>query len=150
LFDLEIFCRSQIDRRGRYRGRVVKENNYCNGSCILVLAAGKSRFAGRADEVRVQKLYAEEMPAIPNALKVSTAASAEITFKRDLGAYLDEMGINPNLMKYIYRGVNTPSYPMRADELFDLNVVTGRLHGSDLIENRACWVLPPASYCIRQ
>ena len=144
------FCRSQVDRQGRYHGRVVEENNYCNGSCILVLAAGKNRFAGRADEVRVQKLYAEEMPSIPNALKVSTAVSAEITFEHELGAYLDEMGISRNLMKYIYRKENSPPYPMRTDELFDLNVVTGRLHGSNLTQNTACWVLPPASYCIRR
>ena len=74
----KFFCRSQIDRQGRYRGRVVEENNYCNGSCILVLAAGKSRFAGRAKEVRVQKLHSEETPTIRNALKASTAASAGI------------------------------------------------------------------------
>lgn len=146
----KFFCRSQIDRQGRYHGRVVEENNYCNGSCILVLAAGKSRFAGRANEVRVQKLYAEEMPAIPNALKVSTAVSAEIAFEDDLGAYLVEMGISRNLMKYIYRGENAPSYPMKIEELFDLNLVTGRLHASNLIQNRACWILPPAAYCIRR
>ncbi len=143
-------CRSPIDRQGRYRGVVVKENNYCNASCVLMLAGGKRRSVGSNNGIMVQKLLAEEMPAIPNALKISTASSQEADFQRDLGNYLDEMGISRKLMKYTSGAEPAAPHRMIIYELAELRVVTNRVHATSIVNNLVCKASPPADNCIKR
>ena len=143
------FCRSPVDQFGRHHGTITETYNYCNSSCILVLAAGQRRFVGSTNEIQVRKLAAEEMPAIPNALKISTKADQEKAFQSDLGKYLNEMGIDRKLMKYI-GDKSTGIHAMEIKELVAVKLATNHSHGSSFMNNMACKSSPPTDNCIKR
>ena len=143
------FCRSPVDQLGRYHGTIVETYNYCNSSCILVLAAGQRRFVGSAIEIEAQKLVAEEMPAIPNALKISTKADQEKAFQNDLGKYLNEMGVDRKLMKYI-GDKGEGIHAMEINELVAVKLATNHSHGASFMNNTVCRTSPPADNCIKR
>ncbi len=143
------FCRSPVDQMGRYHGTITESYNYCNSSCILVLAAGQRRFVGSANEIEAQKLAAEEMPAIPNALIISTKADQEKAFQSDLGKYLDDMGIDRKLMKYI-GGKSAGIHAMAINELVAIKLATNHSHGASFMNNAVCKSSPPADNCIQR
>ena len=143
------YCRSPVDQLGRYRGTIVETYNYCNSSCILVLAAGQRRFVGSANEIGAQKLLAEEMPAIPNALKISTKADQERAFQNDLRKYLNEMGIDPKLLKYI-GDKSLDIHAMEINELVAFKLATNHTHGASFMNQSVCKSSPPADNCIKR
>jgi hypothetical protein len=143
------YCRSPVDPLGRYHGTIVETYNYCNSSCILVLAAGQRRFVGSANEIEAQKLAAEEMPAIPNALKISTKADQEKAFQSDLDKYLNEMGIDRKLIKYI-GDKSTDIHAMEINELVAVKLATNHSHGASFMNNTVCKSSPPADNCIKR
>jgi len=90
------------------------------------------------------------MPAIPNVLKISSKSNQEKTFQRELGKYLDEMGIDRKLINYMDGSQNTDLYTVTIGELMAVKLVTNHLHGSILMYDSVCKSLSPADYCIRR
>ena len=91
-------CSSEQDKRGRYRGALASNKDYCNSACTLILAAGQKRQLEMSSTVGVQRLAPEKPPADDKILKASTAKKPGDDLHSDLGAYLDEMGISRELL----------------------------------------------------
>ena len=96
---------------------------------------GEKRYAGRAKESGC-KSSMPKSPTIRKHFESVHGSKRGNIFEHDLGAYLDEMGISRNLHEVYGQGASRRPYPMNIDELFDLNLVTGRLHASNLTEIR--------------
>ena len=93
-----IECRSEQDKRGRYRGALASNKDYCNSACTLILAAGQKRQVELWSTIGVQKLALEKPSAGDKILKASTAKKPGDDLHSELGAYLDEMGISRELL----------------------------------------------------
>ena len=66
-------CGPEQDKRGRYRGALAGNKDYCNSACTLILAAGQKRQVELWSTVGVQKLAPEKPSADDKILKASTA-----------------------------------------------------------------------------
>jgi hypothetical protein len=143
-------CRSAQDKRGRYRGVLVSVKDTCNSACILVLAAGQNRLVGLKSAIGIQKLSLETKATGDVVLKASTAEKPQDEFRRDLGKYLDEMGVSRDLLAAMEKVPAGLLQHLESSEIATLKLKSE--HGSvvDLGTNAMCQASPPADNCIKR
>jgi hypothetical protein len=143
-------CRSEQDKRGRYRGALTSNKDYCNSACTLILAAGRKRQVELWATVGVQKLASEKPSADDKILEASTAKKPGDDLHGDLSAYLDEMGISRELLvtmdKVPAGGLKNLSHA----EQRALKLVTGPIFAARDVTNAMCQAAAPADNCIRR
>jgi hypothetical protein len=143
-------CRSDLDKWGRYRGVLVSIKDTCNSACILVLAAGQNRLVGLWSAIGVQKLSPEKKAASDTVLKASTAEKPEDEFQRDLGKYLDEMGVSRELLATMEKVPVGLLQNLRFSEIAALKLMTEHGFVASLATNAMCQSSPPADNCIKR
>ncbi len=143
-------CGPEPDRFGRYRGALVGSKNNCNSACTLVLAAGQNRLVSLWSTIKVQKLGPGQAPASGTVQKTAAAKTPDGDFQRDLGKYLDEMGVGSELfatMEKVSAGLlRTLSYA----ELEAFKLMTERTFVASDAARAMCRTSPPADNCIKR
>jgi hypothetical protein len=143
-------CRSEPDKHGRHRGALVSNKDNCNSACTLVLAAGQNRLVGLWSTIGVQKLGPEMMHAGGKILKASNAKKPEDDFQRDLGKYLDEMGVSRELLATMEKVPAGSLQNLRFSEIAALRLMTEHGFVASLATNAMCLSSPPADNCIKR
>jgi len=143
-------CRSEQDKRGRYRGALASNKDYCNSACALILAAGQKRQVELWSTIGVQKLAPEMPPAGDKIAKVSTAKKPGDDLYSDLGAYLDEMGISRDLLATMDKVPAGGLKNLSHTEQKALKLVTEPPFVARDVTNAMCQAAAPADNCIKR
>jgi hypothetical protein len=143
-------CRSEQDKRGRYRGALASNKDYCNSACTLILAAGQKRQVELWATIGVQKLAPEKPSADGKVLKASTARKPGDDIYSDLGTYLDEMGISRDLLATMDKVPAGGLKNLSHTEQRALKLVTEPIFAARDASGTVCKSAPPAENCIKR
>jgi hypothetical protein len=143
-------CGSEPDRFGRYRGALVGNKNTCNSACILVLAAGQNRLVSLWSTIKVQKLDSGQTLANGTILKTAVTKNSDYDFQRDLGKYLNEMGVSSELLAAMEKVSAGLFRILSYAELEEFKLMTERTFVASDAARAMCQTSPPAENCIRR
>lgn len=143
-------CGSEPDRFGRYRGALVGNKNTCNSACTLVLAAGRNRLVSLWSTIKVQKLGPGQTLANAKILKTAVARNSDDDFQRDLGKYLDEMGVSNELLATMEKVSGGLLRILSYAELEAFKLMTERPFVASDASRAMCQTTPPAENCIKR
>ena len=143
-------CRSEQDKRGRYRGALASNKDYCNSACTLLLAAGQKRQVELWSTLGVQRLAPEKPSADDKILKASTAKKPGNDLHSELGAYLDEMGISRELLATMDKVPAGGLKNLSHTEQKALKLVTEPIFAARDAMGAVCNSSPLADNCIKR
>ncbi len=143
-------CGSEPDRFGRYRGALVGNKNTCNSACTLVLAAGRNRLVSLWSTIKVQKLGPGQTLADAKILKTALAKNSDDEFQRDLGKYLDEMGVSSEFLATMEKVSGGLIRILSHAELEAFRLMTERPFVASDASRAMCQATPPAENCIKR
>jgi hypothetical protein len=143
-------CRSEQDKRGRYRGALASNKDYCNSACTLILAAGQKRQVELWSTLGIQKLAPEKPLADDKILKASTAKKPRDNLHGELGAYLDEMNVSRELLAIMDKVPAGGLKNLSHTEQKALKLVSEPIFAARDAMGAVCKSSPPAGNCIKR
>lgn len=141
-------CRSFADRQGVFRGALASNKDFCNSACVLVLASGLKRQVELSSTIGIQKLDLDKLSANSTASKASTAKNPGIYLHNELAIYLEEMGIDSDIMVKMDKVPSGSLQKVSFSELKASKLVTEPSFDARKISGAACQVLPAPDNCI--
>ncbi|MFT3988404.1 hypothetical protein [Aestuariivirga sp.] len=129
-------CRDHDTQDNPYRGQVMDKGALCSGSCLLALAGGETRLAGRG---------AFTLPSLADPAFGQSASASPEKHRVALFGYLVSMGLPGQILDRVTAG---KAGALTSAELSSLAIITGKAVPSSRLSPAVCKAKDKPSYCI--
>jgi hypothetical protein len=167
-------CKLPPENQGIYHGLPYHTNAYCSSACPLILAGGVNRMAGwgtyigehqvRTNWVQGDTItYREKYYMVKGKKKVVsrkivarkkgksyTTSGLYKGLRKELTAYLNEMGVGLSLFDMMEKAPPSSIYWMSADELSKTKLLNSSAQSDTMLSRSVCKGNPLPSLCVLQ